>query len=366
MAGIKKWAAIGVAIVVVTVAVVAALVLYRGGSDANQINVYFFNQIERQMEAEVRPLPEGEFQIYDIIMYLHAGPRTGGLDTTWPLELAPQPEDLISAVKLQDTTLYVFLTPVFHEMSPINQSLFKAAFIHTLGEAPLVSDIKLLVTENYNYAFEAIMRGLDDDGQNNDNDEDYTPYVPLIIYDSNHAGILINPLDPPISPQWMANRTFNNLHFVDATGTGLVVESYFAEDINMQPRRLAEYMLDLLIAGPRQEGAVSLVPPETSVLRIETDGSDIYVNLSSDFFTRFVGSRRDAHLMIYSIVNTLTAELAQTRVFFLIETQQVEQFHGVEDFNTEFTRDNTWLLSYIEALALEDESDEYETEEETE
>jgi len=366
--GVKKWTAIGVAVVLIGAIGLISLLLNRSGNDAGYINVYFFDPVGMQMEAEARPLPEGDSQLHDVIMYLHTGPKVGTLSSTWPVELAPQPEDLVSAVILEDSTLFAFFTPVFHEMAPLNQSLFKAAFIHTIGGLPLVSDITILVTDDYGHAFETIMRDLlEEDEQYGDNGEDHTTYMPLIIYDSSHAGVLLNPLDPPISPQWITDRTFNHLHFVDATGTGLVVETYFAQDVNMQFERMAQYALDLLIAGPRQEGAVTLIPSETRIIRIEFDGSDIYVNLSNDFVTRFNGTKEHADLMIHSIVNTLLAEFsAQTRVFFLIETQPLEQFHGIEDFHTGFTRNNTLLLSYIEALAAYMEDNEYEHEEDAE
>jgi len=77
----------------------------------------------------------------------------------------------------------------------------------------------------------------------------------------------------------------------------------------------------------------------------------MYVNLSSEFVTRFSGSEEIARLMIQSIVNTLLAEThAATRVFFMIETQQLEEFHDMPDFHTYFVRDDTFLLSYVEAM----------------
>ena len=354
---VRKWVAIGAAVLLTITIGVASLILTRSGNDVGQINVYFFNPAAMKMEAVARPLPEGDSQLQEVIRYLHSGPGTAALSTTWPVELAPLPDDLISAVKLEDSTLFAFLTPVFHEMTPLNQSLFKAAFIHTLIGLPSVSDITILVTEDYGHAFEMIMRDLYEDNESVINhDEDYTPYRPLIIYDISHAGVLFYPLDPPISPQNIVDHAFNHLHFVDATGTGLVVEAYLALNTNMQLERRARSALYLLIDGPRQEGTLSLVPPETRILRLDIDinNIDIYVNLSNDFVTRFQfsGNKELTNLMIHSIVNTLAGEVNEhARVHFLIEGQQFEQFHLVEDFHTAFMRDTTLLLSYIEAMA---------------
>lgn len=354
----RTWTSIALGLLSLVFIGIGIFMLTRRGGDDNQINVYFFNPIAMQMEAEARSLPVGDSQLQEVVMYLYTGPRARALNTTWPTEIAPDLEDLISAVKLEGATLYAFFTPVFHEIAPLNQSLFKAAFIHTLGGVPSVSDMIILVTDDYNHAFDVIMRSLDEDYvSTQDYDEDYEPYIPLVIFDSSHAGVLLNPLDPPISPQFINDRTFNHLHFVDYTGTGLVIESYNAVGINMQPTRLGRHALELLIDGPRQEGAISLIPQETRILDIEIDHAlDIYVNLSIDFVNRFVGSTEQARLMIYSIVNTLIWELPSplnSRVHFLIEAQQLEEFHGIVDFHTAFTLNNTVLLSYIEALAEE-------------
>jgi len=328
----SKWAVIGAVVLLIAAVGAAALVLTRGGSDDGHFNVYFFNPVAMRMESEARPLPTGDRPLHAVIGHLHSGPRASNLDTTWPLELAPLPENLINVVVMDEMTLIAFILPVFNEMAPLNQSLFMAALIHTFQGLPLVSDIRLYVTD----AFSA---------------------EPVAVYDNNHAGVLLEPLDPPISPRWIADFMFTNLHFVDATGTGLVTETYFAQNIDRWPVPLAISTLQLLIDGPRYEGAVGLIPPETRILDLAIDGADIYVNLSNDFVTRFVGDKELADLMIHSIVNTLLAEGRTTarlsRLYFLIETQQVENFHGVEDFHTYFERDETLLLSYIEAREAE-------------
>ena len=352
----RKWYIAGAGLAVLMFALLVVLLVTGDGDNDNHIYVYFFNPYTRQMQAEVRPLPEEGFQIQQVIKYLSSDPvRSGSLVSTWPMELAPEPEDLVSAVKLEASTLYAFFTPVFHDMLPLEQSLFKAAFIHTMSSLPSVSDIVILVTEDYVYAFEILMHSLavedDEDAEDTPNeDDDYVPYMPLIIYDSSHAGVLIDPLDPPISPHWIDNYAFNHLHFVDSTGSGLVVESYTVRDVIRQDEQLAMVMLELLIEGPRQEGALALIPSETRVLDVEIVLHDMFVNLSGDFMTRFTSGQELAYLMIYSIVNTLIAEFPTlTRVHFLIDNLQIEQFHGVENFDLGFVRNDALLLSYIEA-----------------
>jgi len=357
---IKKWGVIAAAVLVIVIIIFVMLILSWMRNNTNHINVYFFNPVAMQLEAEPRPLTEGDHQIQGVIGYLHSGPvRSAALVSMWPHILAPEPEDLISHVKLEGSTLLTFFSPVFNEMMPLEQSLFKAAYIHTMKGLPSVSEIKIVVTDDYSHAFEIVIRDLseEDDDIPGTYDEDYTPYIPQIVYDDSHAGVLLEPLDPPISPRMIADYTFNHLHFVDITGTGLIIETYFAQEIDRWDEPLAIFAFDLLRDGPHPEDALLLIPPETRVLQLEIDTltNEMYINLSIEFYSRFTGSREHANLMIHSIVNTLIAEVRVpiSRVFFLIETQQLEYFHGVEDFHTAFVRDNTLLLSYIEALEYE-------------
>ena len=66
----RKWIMAGAAfLVLVVVGIVVTLARY--GSNTNFINVYYFNPMALRLEAEARSLPEGEFQIQEIIEFLH-------------------------------------------------------------------------------------------------------------------------------------------------------------------------------------------------------------------------------------------------------------------------------------------------------
>ena len=362
----KKWIIAAAVLCVLAVGLVAAMLMLRGGGGGNYMHVYFYDPYARQLTAEGRPMPHGEMRLYRAVGYLRGGPgRPGALVNTWPEALAPETGYLISALKLQGPMLYAFFTPVYHEMVPLERSLFKAAFIHTMRSLPGISDITISVTLDHEFAFEMLMLQLiepEEDYENDYEDEPELPYTPLIIYDSSHAGVLISPLTPPISPHLIhAYYTFRHLHFVDNSGIGLVVEAQVVPDVNFREEQRATHMLEVLIAGPTQEGLMTLIPPETRVIDVQFTETDIFVNLSGDFAARFM-SQDLAYLMVYSIVNSLLAEFPRhIRVHFFIETELVEQFNGIEDFTRAFEMDNTRLLSYIEArrLEMEMEEDEY-------
>jgi len=343
---LKKWFIAAAGFCVIVLLVVALVIVARGGNNDNSVYVYHFNPITRRLEAEARPMVAGDSLINSVIEHIHLGPLSDNLVTTWPHELAPMPEDMIQAVVLEDSMLLAFFKPVFHYMAPLEQTLFKAAFVHTMESLverafPHVSDIKMLVGEDYQYAFEMLMMGL-----LAEEDEDI-PEVPGLIYDGS-LGIYN---DPFLSRAMMAPHTFNLLFFVDDTGTGLIIESWETEEVDHHLEERARYALGLLISGFRPEGAIFPIPQETVIHNVTIDAplGNIFVDLSADFMNRFVGGSDMAELMIYSIVNTLTSDAFPiTRVHFMIDTRQHENFHGVTDFHLPFEYDDTFLLSYIQ------------------
>ncbi|MCL2528253.1 MAG: GerMN domain-containing protein [Defluviitaleaceae bacterium] len=351
----RKWTVIATGFCVAGL-ITLLLLVSCGGGDGNNIYVYHFNPSARRLEAEVRPLPTTQLEnvLFDTVVgYMHSGPVSSNLASTWPLELAPLPEDLIQAVMLEDDVLIVFLTPVFYDMLPLEQTLFKTALIYTMesvAERALrfntVTDINILVADDYQYALDILMLKI------NAEEGDEIPDVPWLIYDRSHG--IFN--DPFLSSSHIAPHTFSHLHFVDESGIGLIIESHTTEELDHHREERARYALQLLISGLRPEGAMFPIPTETIVRNIIIDRTDIFVDLSADFDTRFTGDYHMARLMIYSIVNTLIGELSPTQVHFTIDTRQQETFHGIEDFHLGFSQNNTLLLSYVLERTAEEEA----------
>jgi len=339
----KKWIIAASGLSMALLGMVILLLISCGSDNNNYVNIYHFNPTARQLEAESRPLPVNGDLIEVVVAHFYSGPRTNALSTTWPTQLAPNMDDLLTAVMIENEMLLAFFTSVYYEMLPLEQTLFRGAFIHTMesmiGVAfPSVSDIMILVTDDHEYAFDTLMLNLFAE------EDDDPPPVPWLIYDGS-LGIYN---DPFLSRALIAPLTFRNLHFVDETGLGLIVESYDTDEIDHDMEERVRHALYLLISGFRPEGAMFPIPAETIVLNVMIDGGEAFVNLSEDFEARFNGDRELAELMIYSIVNTLILDFQPVNaVVFLIDTQLRENFHGIEDFHMPFTRNDTLLLSYI-------------------
>jgi hypothetical protein len=155
--------------------------------------------------------------------------------------------------------------------------------------------------------------------------------------------------DPFISPARRTAESFT-LFLTDETGEGLITVVHEADDVNIHAR--GQYILAQLIYRQTAEGVMPLVPQETRVrdVFIEPE-SGIYVNLSSEFHSRFTGTPAQARLMLQSITHTMLENVrsnVQRRVFFLIDSERWDDFHGVSYFNLGFTFDETVMLGFVE------------------
>ncbi|MCL2216585.1 MAG: GerMN domain-containing protein [Defluviitaleaceae bacterium] len=332
---------VGSVVLVAVLVVVATLVLANSDWDfsgEDEQAIYFFNVGEGRLEPEFRflpyPLPGGTLSMVDMaLVNMINEPDRTALSRVWPEDI--ELRELITGLEMQGNTLVVTFSEAYRKMGALEEALFRSAFTLTMVGLPHIEEVKIRVAYG------------NEDGE--------------IGWDEwfESAGTIAN--DPSISPMRISNATFG-LFFVDEAGEGLVVETYFAEGVNVRQRALAS--LERLIEGPSDPDflpAVS-IPTGTRVRNVieVAAGGDIYVDLSAEF-NRFGGTAAQAELLIASIVNTLIESIIPgggraRRVFFFIDSIRYEEFHGVSDFHLYFTFDETLVLGYGE--------DEYEYEDE--
>jgi len=344
---LKKWFVSTIGLFAIILAILAFMLVSCGGSNDSDIYIYHFNPSARMLEPETRPLPVGNNVVEAVVDYIHIGPRSGGLLSTWPYDIAPNRSDLLQAVKIEDSVLIVFFSTIYENIPPLEQALFKTAFVLTIESLvekslPQITEIKILVTDDYEHAFSTLIFNMHIEESSEMLD------VPWLIYDGS-PGVYNDPL---ISSAVTVPMTFNYLHFVDETGTGLIIETYESDEVELPQEERLRYALLLLIERFKPEGAIFPIPPETMIHSVIIDGFHIFIDLSADFADRFEGDTRLARLMIYSIVNTLIytseADSYLLRVNFMLDARQYEYFQGVQNFDQPFARDDTLLLSYIQ------------------
>ncbi len=124
------------------------------------------------------------------------------------------------------------------------------------------------------------------------------------------------------------------LYFSNSDATALVVEERQVEVNNNQ--RIEKYIMEQLIAGPKEEGNWATVPPETKIRDIVTQDKICYVDLSQEFVSKHSGGSAGEILTIYSIVNSLCELKDIEKVQFLIEGEKQEEFKGHIEFGKPF------------------------------
>jgi len=245
----------------------------------------------------------------------------------------------IVGLAFYDGVAGVALPPEYRALSAVDEALFRVGLTLTLLELPFVERVLFWVAGEGEYPYlplDEVVRS--------------EPYWAALAARVETAYTIDN--NPSISPGVMQARTLT-LYFVCADGYGLITETYTDEYIDIH--RLAEIMLNHLIMGPATENALRLIPPETRVRHVNAEvvgvRRSLYIDLSGDFMSRFIGTQAQARLMLQSIVNTLTLPANQRdvlnriyEVFFLIDSQRYETFHGVANFHMYFTYDHAITL----------------------
>jgi len=351
---------------VITFLAMCALIVFfvmgmqRGSSFAGGLRVFHFNPAEGRLEGTAVNVPHGprEMLVQTMVNHFYGSPRYSSLQRLWPEDLG------VVSIVYRDDLVGIAFPREYRQMTPPEEALFRMGLALTLMELSFVERVLIWVDGEGNkppmHFAQWLNRWLDGEERS---DEWWWDAGAVTIETAN---TMAN--NPSLSPGVMASRVIT-LYFVCAEGEGLITETFVDDYINLH--RLVESKLSYLIAGPSQgnENAMRVIPPETRVRMVnyESESRSLYVDFSGDFMNRFIGNQHISRLMLQSIVNTLTfAENTDwntrvERVFFLVDSQRHEIFHGVTDFNLGFVYDHDMIL-----VGEEPEEEPYENGEEDE
>lgn len=117
------------------------------------------------------------------------------------------------------------------------------------------------------------------------------------------------------------------LYYPDASGERLVAEKRSIKKVE----GIARATLEELLKGPTQAEHLNVFPEKTRLLdiNVKEDGSCI-VDLSQE--AENAASKEQERLMVYSIVNTLSAFPSVKEVHFRVEGEDVETLAGCFNF----------------------------------
>ena len=312
--------------------------LLRGGvpDDSERVlfPVYFFNAEEGRLVSELREMPqraaeEGEIALITGAFHqMYGMPYDGSLMRAVPWGIIRG--DYIVNMALVEGVLTLDILRVVQPagrelvspsviMTPVEEVILRSAVTLTMLGLPYVDSVEFIMP----------------DGE---------------TFTETSASIANAPF---ISPARRTAETFT-LFFVCESGDGLFTKVYEATYVNSHMRE--RYIMEQLIVGQQAEGVMPLIPPETQVRDASTESDvGIYVNLSAEFSSRFNGNAAQARLMLQSIAHTMIENSTLRHVFFLIESDRQEEFHGVPYFNLRFTIDETAMACFVPPEPYEEE-----------
>ncbi|NMB00681.1 MAG: GerMN domain-containing protein [Firmicutes bacterium] len=94
-----------------------------------------------------------------------------------------------------------------------------------------------------------------------------------------------------------------------------------------------------LLAGPRLNHLIGIIPPETKVLGYHKTGGTLYVNFSHHLATNHPGGSMGEIMTVYGIVNSLTEISGVEKVQILLENQMVFTLAGHLDLTEPLHKD---------------------------
>lgn len=164
----------------------------------------------------------------------------------------------------------------------------------------------------------------------------------LVDYSTSTEQVLLNQYDN----NFYTDNVTLKLYFADANEEGLVMEE--REVTLKMTDTMQEAVVKELIAGPKIEGTQNLIPEGTKVNSVWVKDGVCYVDLSSEFQARFIGSGNDEEHLIYSIVNSLCRLSGIQYVQILVDGERIDIFYSNVSINSTLTANEELVLSQAE------------------
>ena len=300
-----------------------------GGSFSSIVTLYFPATAGRGILAEARPvnLQSGSFpeMTRAILQALSMGSST--------LPNVPQVPDLLTLLS-QD--------PVIEEQADASGRVVNLHFYESANEALIASGIPrsvLMASLTYTLTtflpYTAGVRVFI-------GDEEIQAVVPAGLFEGAGQEILFNQGIMQRSQFSRFLLDHCSLYFANAAGTLSLTRRPIPYYEAYNPR----FLMNQLITGPMNTDSVSellpVLPPALSdadLLGITRQGDTVLVNFSGNLLTQTSSlDEREERLMVYAMVNTLTAQRGMNRVCFYIEGKQAGTFSGRIDVAGTFLR----------------------------
>ena len=133
-------------------------------------------------------------------------------------------------------------------------------------------------------------------------------------------------------------QTMISLYFINKNTRAVEPEARLIDvkDLISNPYGI---LVNLLIAGPKNENLETAIPEGTRVIKTELKDDVLYVDLSKEFIDNHKGGEEAENLSIYSIVNTVTELNEVNSVKILINGREDQSFNDNKiNFRDAFVR----------------------------
>lgn len=285
--------------------------------EEKNIQLYFVSADKKEIVSETRSVPAGtEEDLEKILAELLKGPQKAGLTRIIPTNTK------VLSVRMQGTVAEINLSADFENGNTDARLLSRYTMIYTACAVPAVQKARLLV--------------------------EGTPLTSL--RDGSVLGAL-GTADVSLSDWHTETAQVMNLYFGSGRGSLLLSES--RQFGLSQGERLEEAVIKELILGPKTEGLIPVLSPETVLLSAETREGICFVDFGENFLTENAGLPAQEMLAIYGVVNSLCTLPGVEKVRFFIEGETVESL-GHYRLNRAFL-ENTALYEQPETERKNDE-----------
>lgn len=300
----KKRLLFGLIFILIAIGIIFGTKLYNRDDNKNttELDIYFLNENSSAIVAEKRNIvcDENDDIIKKVVDELIKGPADSKNNEVM------SEETKLNFYEKQPKGLVADFSEEFLSGDNANNTLSAYAIVKTLCQIPGVAAVKITV----------------------DTKELLSPDGSRIDFISGE--------DINIEKDTDGTETkFISLYFANKDNEKLVKENRSIQLTDSRP--IEEYVVKELISGPSNSELLPVLASDTAIISAETTDGTCFVNFASNFVSKNSGESKKDDLVIYSIVNSLTALEHIKEVQFLVEGKKISEF-GSRTINRNFYR----------------------------
>ena len=288
---------------------------------ANRATVYFIDIATNSLVPETHTIPQAyinnpELTIQYLLSSMTSPAMLGNISSLRNVTILD--------FNLHDRTLSINLSPEYAQLPYYQETLARGGLVSTLTATEHVQTLLLYV--------------------------DGSPLRSPTGAPLGNLAVVNTIVNPAISPTATVTTPHAiDLYFVCDDISGLCRRTVYIDLATSTPIE-AQILEELFAFAMRNIGTLHM-PPETTILDINTIEHISYIDLSHHFDTRPTGGRTAQTLTIQAIVHTLTSlhSVDIQEVEFFIEGQKLTEYSGYVDIGQSFTRDESIKVIPLES-----------------